>query len=94
MKEHKDSGRSFTTRFIPGLVVGLIVGGLSGAFIAPLVADRGESPTISTAAGDSRRGAGTPGHTDSHDRAPAPTETSPTETSPAETPKPGEPAPK
>ncbi len=33
----KRSGSAFLTMFVPGLVLGLVVGGLAGAFLAPVM---------------------------------------------------------
>ena len=46
-EQHNPSSGTFMKAFVPGLVLGLIVGGLAGAVLVPML---GEGPKLSNAA--------------------------------------------
>lgn len=52
----KRSGSAFLTMFVPGLILGLVVGGLAGAFLAPVL----ESGNLKAITTDTSTPAGTP----------------------------------
>lgn len=51
MAEQGTSGGSFSTRFLPGLAVGIVVGALAGAFIAPILTEGGATSGTTQAGG-------------------------------------------
>ncbi|MBI1190160.1 MAG: hypothetical protein GC200_05690 [Tepidisphaera sp.] len=99
MAEQSKSGGSFSTRFLPGLAVGVVIGGLAGAFISPILTEGGATTQAPGSAGakpggpsaaprDQRPGDAKPAPTDAKPedkKAGAADATKPSETKPADT---------